>query len=105
MQRPTVIVSPTASDRSAISANVEFVLDLNNSNVAFSRARDRLIVNYPDTLLDHIPAGVEHYDSAMLWKSLRAICSRQAGSATVGGHAVRIFTPPVDAHSPEPSEE
>ena len=59
----------------------------------------------PDTLLDHIPAGVEHYDSAMLWKSLRAICSRQVGSATVGGHAVWIFTPPVDAHSPEPSEE
>lgn len=94
-ERPVVIVSATASDPSAISANVGFVLDLNRSNVAFSRARDRLIVVSSDALLDHIPAELEHYDSAMLWKSLRALCSLHVGSATVDGHTARIFTLPV----------
>ena len=97
-ERPTVVVSATVSDPSAISANVEFVLDLNRSNVAFSRARDRLIVVCSDALLDHIPAELEHYDSAMLWKSLRALCSRQVGAGQIDGHSVRIFTPPLEAH-------
>src|SRR5262249_6616841 len=39
-ERPVVIVSGTASDDSAISLRTEFLLDLNRSNVAFSRARD-----------------------------------------------------------------
>lgn len=100
-ERPTVIVSATASDPSAISANVEFVLNLNRSNVAFSRAQNRLIVVCSDTLLDHIPAEVEHYESAMLWKSLRAICSRQIGNIFVDECAVRIFTPPLEPITPQ----
>jgi AAA domain/PD-(D/E)XK nuclease superfamily len=95
-ERPTVIVSATASDPTAISSNVEFVLDLNRSNVAFSRAKDRLIVVCSDSLLDHVPAELEHYDSALLWKSLRAICSRQIGEVPVNGFAVRIFTPAIE---------
>jgi hypothetical protein len=94
-ERSTVIVSATASDPSAISANVEFILDLNRSNVAFSRAADRLIVVCSDSLLDHIPAEVEDYESAMLWKALRALCSRQIGASTVNGYSVKILTPPI----------
>jgi hypothetical protein len=96
-ERSTIIVSATASLPSAISASAEFILDLNRSNVAFSRARDRLIVVCSETLLDHIPAETEHYDSAMLWKSLRAICSHPVAVEAVGGHTVRIFTPPLNA--------
>ncbi|MBD2367375.1 AAA family ATPase [Leptolyngbya sp. FACHB-402] len=93
-ERPTVIVSATASDPSAISKNVEFILDLNRSNVAFSRAQERLIVVCSSSLLDHIPADLEHYESAMLWKSLREICSQEVACETVNGHTVQIFTPP-----------
>jgi len=76
-ERPTVIVSATASDPASISANVEFILDLNRSNVAFSRAQNRLIVVCSTALLDYVPAELEHYESALLWKSLRALCTQQ----------------------------
>jgi len=98
-ERKNVIVSATASDPSSIAASVEFILDLNRSNVAFSRAQDRLIVVCSDSLLDHIPAETEHYESAMLWKALRALCSVQVGSGTVHGHYVRILTPPVPSRT------
>lgn len=93
-ERPTVIVSATASDPVAIGKNVEFILDLNRSNVAFSRAQNRLIVVCSETLLCHIPAEVEHYESAMLWKYLRAICSHCIASITINKHEVRVLTPP-----------
>jgi hypothetical protein len=98
-ERKNVIVSATASDPSSIAASVEFILDLNRSNVAFSRAQDRLIVVCSDSLLDHIPAETEHYESAMLWKALRTLCSVQVGSGTVHGHYVRILTPPVPSRT------
>ncbi|MEI9978196.1 MAG: hypothetical protein WDN23_04220 [Edaphobacter sp.] len=33
----------------------------------------------------------------MLWKSLRALCTRQVADAVIGGHAVTISTPPLEA--------
>ena len=58
-ERPTIIVSATASDHTSISKSAEFILNLNRSNVAFSRAMDRLIVICSETLLDHIPAELD----------------------------------------------
>ena len=95
-ERPTVIVSATASDPTAIGANVEFILNLNRSNVAFSRSQDRLIVVCSESLLDYIAPEVEHYEAAMLWKSLRSLCSRLVATETVDGHMVRVYTPPVE---------
>ena len=95
-ERPYIIVSATASDPSAISKNVEFILDLNRSNVAFSRAQKQLIVVCSKTLLDHIPAELEHYEETMLWKSLRAVCSQLIGTEIVEGHQVQFFEPPPD---------
>lgn len=95
-ERPYIIVSATASDPSAISKNVEFILDLNRSNVAFSRAQKQLIVVCSKTLLDHIPAELEHYEETMLWKSLRAVCSQLIGTEIVDGHQVQVFMPPPD---------
>ena len=92
-ERPTIIVSATASDPSAISARARFLLDLNRSNVACSRAKQRLIVICSQSLLTHIPPEVEHYDSALLWKSLRAFCSRRLFTTTVSGHTVQVFAP------------
>jgi hypothetical protein len=94
-ERPTIIVSATASDSAAISASAEFILDLNRSNVAFSRAQARLIVVCSESLLNHIPAELEHYDSTLLWKSLRQICTVHLASETMNGYNVRLFAPAV----------
>ena len=94
-ERPTIIVSATESDPASIASRVEFILSLNRSNVAFSRASERLIVICGESLLDHIPAEVEHYDSTMLWKSLREYCSEEVGTAVVGDTTVIIRTPPL----------
>jgi hypothetical protein len=96
-ERPTVIVSGTVSDPTAVAANAGFVLNLNRANVAFSRVQDRLVVVCSRALLDHIPAEVEHYESAALWKALRALCREFVAEAEAGGHRVRLYRPPAGA--------
>ncbi len=91
-EKPTVIVSATASDPSAISANAEFILSLNRANVAFSRAQKRLIVVCSQELINFIPAEIEHYESALLWKTLRNICDDQIADINLEGNEVKIFT-------------
>jgi hypothetical protein len=93
-ERPVVIVSGTASEPNAIAKSAEFLLDLNRSNVAFSRCQERLIVVCSRSLLDHIPAELENYQAALLWKSLRALCTRLVGSADLAGHHVQVLTLP-----------
>ena len=96
-ERPTIIVSATASDPAAINARAEFILGLNRANVAFSRAQRRLVVVCSERLIAHLPPSAEHYAEAMLWKSLRAACSEFVGRAEVGGHGVRVWTaPPIE---------
>lgn len=92
-QRPNVLFSATVSDPADIAANAEFILDLNRSNVAFSRAQQRLIVVCSETLLNYVPPELEKYESALLWKSLRSLCTVEIGTAKVGGHTVRILQP------------
>jgi len=94
-ERPTVIVSATASDPSAISKNVEFILNLNRANVAFSRTQSRLIVVCSRVLIDYIPADYEHYESALLWKALREICSEEIANLIVNGHEVTLLSIPA----------
>jgi hypothetical protein len=93
-ERPNVIFSAIASDPSAISKNVEFILNLNRSNVAFSRVQERLIVVCAQTLLDYIPAEFEHYEETMLWKALRSQCSEFIFTENINGHKINVFTPP-----------
>jgi superfamily I DNA and/or RNA helicase len=82
-ERPNVIFSATVSDPVAIAENVEFILNLNRSNVAFSRAKNRLIVVCSRELLDFIPAELEYYEETILWKTLRQICNRTIGVFTM----------------------
>ena len=91
-ERDTILVSATASDPAAIGARAEFILNLNRANVAFSRAKRRLVVVCAETLLAHIPPEVEHYDAAVLWKSLRSLCSETVGTTSVAGYSVTILT-------------
>jgi hypothetical protein len=92
-ERPTVIVSGTVSDPTAVASNAGFVLNLNRANVAFSRVQDRLVVVCSRSLLDHIAAEVEHYESAALWKALRELCSELVTLTEVAGHRVQLYRP------------
>ena len=94
-ERSAIIVSGTASDPSAIAAAADFILDLNRSNVAFSRVRDQLIVVCARTLLDHIPGDIEQYDEMMLWKALRSTCSERIASVAVDGAIADVMRPPA----------
>ncbi|MBD2666662.1 AAA family ATPase [Richelia sinica FACHB-800] len=89
-----VIVSATASNPSAISKNVEFILSLNRSNVAFSRAKKRLIIVCSKTLLNYIPTELENYEEAILWKTLRSQCSERIFTEQIAEHTVDVFTNP-----------
>jgi hypothetical protein len=91
-ERPNVIISATVSDPTAIEMNVEFILNLNRANVAFSRVQQRLIVICSKTLLNHIPAEIEPYQSALLWKTLRESCSVELGNTMINGHCVQLLT-------------
>jgi len=91
-ERSTVIVSATASDISTISASAEFLLDLNRSNVAFSRTIHRLIVVCSNNLLNYIPPEIQHYQSSMLWKMLREYCSVELFSQKVGSCELVVST-------------
>jgi hypothetical protein len=93
-ERPTIIVSATASDPAAINARAEFLLGLNRANVAFSRAQQRLIVVCSERLISHLPPSAEHYAEALLWKSLRGVCTEHVGQAVLDGHTVHIWTAP-----------
>lgn len=92
-ERPTIIFSATESDPLAIAQRVEFILDLNRSNVAFSRTQQRLIVVCARTLLDYIPPEVEHYAAALLWKHLRELCDRPLARTTLSGVAITVRVP------------
>ncbi len=92
-ERPTILFSATESDPLVIAQRVEFILDLNRSNVAFSRTKERLIVICARSLLDYIPPEVEHYASALLWKHLRDLCDEEVARTEIDGARVVIRAP------------
>ncbi|MFA5312015.1 MAG: AAA domain-containing protein [Methanomassiliicoccales archaeon] len=92
-ERETVIVSGTQSDPSSISNAADFILDLNRSNVIFSRTKERLIVVCAQTLLDSVPADTEQYMSAYLWKRIRGMCTKEVYSFKLDGHNVKVLVP------------
>jgi hypothetical protein len=95
-QQDTIIVSATESDPAAIGASTKFILDLKRSNVAFSRAKERLIVISSESLLDFIPPEVSDYEATLLWRALRRLCSRQIAAQNIevdgGSYRVKILT-------------
>lgn len=93
-EQDTVIVAGTESDPYAIGAASDFILNLNRANVAFSRAKKKLVVVVARTLLDHIPPELESYHSASLWKTLRGMCSQQLMRGDLCGYGFRVLTLP-----------
>ncbi len=94
-QCSTIIVSGTQSDAAEISGNAEFILDLNRTNVIFSRAKDRLIVVCSKNLLDSIPSEADEYENSILWKKLRSFCSTTVFKGEYKGHCVEVRIPPL----------
>ncbi len=89
----TIVVSGTQSDTGAISHNAEFILDLNRTNVIFSRAQERLIVVCSRSLLDSMPADIDDYGSSWLWKHLRAVCDTTVLQLEGYEHRVEVRVP------------
>ncbi|MDO9472010.1 MAG: AAA domain-containing protein [Caulobacter sp.] len=92
-ERANIIVSATRSDPHAIGAAASFILNLNRANVAFSRTKAKLIVVCSQSLLDHVPPEIEDYETAMLWKSLRTLCTQPMFAINVNGTTVRALSP------------
>jgi len=76
-ERKVIIYSAAVSSPSALMDLQEFILDVTRTNVAFSRAQEKLIVVVSQSVLDYVPVEEEQYEDAVLWKSLRRICSRK----------------------------
>lgn len=95
-EQDTVIVTGTESDPYAIGVAADFILNLNRANVAFSRAKKKLVVVVAETLLDHVPPELDTYYSAELWKTLRGMCRHELmrGEFAFGGrrHPFRVTT-------------
>ncbi len=89
----TIIVSGTQSDTNAIGENAEFILNLNRTNVIFSRAKERLIVVCSKNLLDSVPVDIEEYRSSWLWKKLRSMCDTEMLTVAGYEHEVSVRVP------------
>ena len=66
-----------------IKTAAEFILDPHRANVAFTRARRRLIVVCARDLLDFVPMAYERYEDAILWKLLRHLCTHLVDTMAV----------------------
>jgi len=92
-ERKVIFYSASASDPDAITGLQEFLLDVNRTNVAFSRAKEKLVVVVAETLLYYIPPEQEAYEDAVLWKELRRLCDLEVGEDQVGDYRVRLLVP------------
>lgn len=66
-----IIFSASVAGEEKLRAHSEFVMELQRTNVAFSRARKKLIVLASESLLNYIPHSFQQYNAALLWKNLR----------------------------------
>ncbi|RTI01683.1 hypothetical protein CSW23_02820 [Thermus scotoductus] len=92
-ERRVIFYSASASDPDAITGLQEFLLDVNRTNVAFSRAKEKLVVVVAETLLHYVPPEQEAYQDAVLWKELRRLCTQLVGEDRVDGHRVQLWVP------------
>lgn len=74
-ERDVIIVTATASDPGYILAEADFLLNRNRLNVAFSRARKKLIVLASTALFRFLCSDLAQFDQALLWKHLRHSCT------------------------------
>lgn len=91
-ERDVIIVSATVSDPDYALAESEFLLGVQRLNVAISRARKKLIVIAGASLFRLLPADVEIFRQASLWKLLRfGEHDALLWHGQVDGHGVKVF--------------
>ncbi|MCI0487116.1 MAG: ATP-binding protein, partial [Blastocatellia bacterium] len=73
-ERDLIIVSATVSDREFARIESGFLLDPRRLTVAISRPKRKLIVISSSAVFDLIPADLDEYERAALWKYLRHEC-------------------------------
>ncbi len=88
----TIIVSGR-SDMNAIGESAEFILNLNRTNVIFSRAKERLIVVCLEEPAGQRAGGHRDYQSSWLWKRLRSMCDTEVLQLESNGHSVSVRVP------------
>jgi AAA domain len=86
----TIIVSAVGTSK-LLRQQEEFLLELNRTNVAFTRAMNRLIVVCSYDMLNYVARTAETYDASLIWKRLRDTTSTAHGNfeVSVAGTAVR----------------
>jgi len=90
-ERHTIIVSYGVGDVDIIQGEEEFLLQLERTNVAISRAMAKCIVLMPFTLAYHLPADSQVSQSAKAIKSyLEEFCANQQQFLQPGSEAVEV---------------
>ena len=86
-ERDTIIVSFGVGDTDIIEGEEEFLLQLERTNVAVSRARAKCIVLMPKSLAYHLPTDEKAAETSIALKSyLEEFCGyRKAVSIEFGG--------------------
>ncbi|GIL46524.1 hypothetical protein Vafri_3521 [Volvox africanus] len=87
-----VIFSATASDAATLERSEEFYSSVCRANVAFSRARQCLIVVASRAFLGQLPTSYSRYSGLMLWRQLQTIC--QDRGAYLGAEHVQMWLDP-----------
>jgi superfamily I DNA and/or RNA helicase len=91
-ERDVIVVSATVSDPDYALAESEFLLGVQRLNVAISRARKKLIVIAGASLFRLLPADVEIFRQASLWKLLRfGEHDAPLWQGQVDGFGVKVF--------------
>jgi hypothetical protein len=73
-ERDVVIFSACVAGTDNLLVHGSFVMELQRTNVAFSRAKKQLIVIASESLLRYIPSDFKAYQASLLWKNLRQLC-------------------------------
>lgn len=76
-QRDIVIFSAVVSGAEGLATYGSFLLELQRTNVAFTRAKELLIVVVSNSLLEHIPSDYVQYQGSLLWKNLNLVCTEE----------------------------
>ncbi|WP_082390119.1 DEAD/DEAH box helicase [Ornatilinea apprima] len=82
-QRDTIIISFGVGDPDLISNEEEFLLQLERTNVAISRARAKCILVISDNLAYHLPSDRETLETSKAVKSYVSEFCRQTQQATI----------------------
>lgn len=89
-ERQTIIVSFGVGDTDVIEGEEEFLLQMERTNVAVSRAKSKCIVLMPKSLAYHLPTDQKAAETAVAIKSyIEEFCSNRAAITVLDGSVQR----------------